>query len=171
MEDLLRFTPRPWRVPAHLDELVSAHLHPADHLCGLTVGIHSGYERFGGGVTATGSVITRAVNEAALAIDDGRHISTGQKGIALQVPRTPEPLVLALTVHALSFWHLGPGHHPLRAASIPRRDLYSVHRTGRRVDDRAEVRMSFADGSFVDYDILDHGRFDEFLLAVALMAA
>ncbi len=85
--------------------------------------------------------------------DQNRHIGGGEGSIGRSLSRKPEGLALALAEGSVTLWRFGMGAkrtHPDLVVRFPREQVTSIADTGKR-GARGHVRLTFADGSFFDY--------------------
>lgn len=86
-------------------------------------------------------------------VDQNRHIGGDDGTIARSLSRKPEGLALALAERSVTLWRFGMGAkktQPDLVVRIPRDQVASIVDTGKR-GARGHVRLTFADGSFFDY--------------------
>ncbi|MDT0202396.1 hypothetical protein [Nocardioides sp. AE5] len=85
-----------------------------------------------------------------------RHIGGDEGSIGRSMPRTAEPMLLALSERSVTLWRFRFGAKktdPDLVVRIPREQVTSIEATGKRTA-RGHVRLSFADGSFFDEQLL-----------------
>lgn len=85
-----------------------------------------------------------------------RHIGGEEGSIAHSLPRSEDPLMLALAQESVTLWKFGLGAKataPDLIARIPREEISSIADTGKR-GARGHVRFTFTDESFFDYQTL-----------------
>ncbi|MGJ9411084.1 hypothetical protein ACHAAC_00085 [Aeromicrobium sp. CF4.19] len=145
---------------------IKASMTPPDHAAVLQASL--GQERYLGHAVAIPSatestrrhsirdatdVAQAAAHRLTDKIVEDRHIGGDEGSVALSLPRSSDPMVIAISDTSLTWWKFGLGAkktEPDLVASVPREDVVSVADTGSRKV-RGHVRLSFADGSFFDY--------------------
>ncbi len=109
----------------------------------------------------------KAARNALDNFDQNRHIGGEEGTIGRSLSRKPEGLALALAQGSVTLWRFGMGAkktNPDLVARIPREQVTSIADTGKR-GARGHVRLTFADGSFFDYQALTAPS-DDFWAAV-----
>ena len=123
-----------------------------------------------GSISITQRITSKLINMAADAVSKNRHMGGEEGTRAHSLPRDSALKVLALTTTGLSLWSFGPygADTPGRfELSVPRAEVASVTDTGERAQGGVPVaRVTFADGSFFDYRLMNKPG-DEFWAAVA----
>lgn len=104
--------------------------------------------------------LTELAQGAAHKFIDGkvkdRHIGGAEGTLAHTLPRSEEPVMLALAADSLTVWKFGLGAKakaPDLVVRVPRPEIVSIADTGKRTA-RGHVRVTFADESFFDYQTL-----------------
>jgi len=112
-----------------------------------------------GSISITQRITSKLINLAADAVSKKRHLGGEEGTRAHSLPREGSLKVLALTTAGLSLWDFGPygadapGELELR---IPRAEVASIADTGERAQGGVPVaRVTFADGSFFDYRLMN----------------
>lgn len=82
-----------------------------------------------------------------------RHIGGDEGSIARSLPRSSDPMMLALAQDSATLWKFTIGKAPSLVARVERAEIASVTDTGKRTA-RGHVRLAFRDGSFFDYQTL-----------------
>lgn len=85
-----------------------------------------------------------------------RHVGGAEGSIAQSLPRSEDPVMLALAQGSVTVWKFGIGAKstsPDLLARVPRDEVVSIADTGKR-GARGHVRFTFTDESFFDYQTL-----------------
>jgi hypothetical protein len=154
--------------------VITAALGGDDQVRGHVFGYHSAYQRGGGGVGG-GKLLTHAANAATNVVSGSKHVGGDEGSDARKLPRTGDLLALAIADQSVSLWDFGPmrtEETPTEVARFDRAAVASIERTGggRKMQGLVEARVSFADGSFADYLIMDHESFADFWTAAAALS-
>ncbi|MFA4927039.1 MAG: hypothetical protein WC558_00875 [Patulibacter sp.] len=145
------------RLPDHR-AIVQAHLGAEDEVRGHAFGYPVAYER--GGRHGPNKLLSKAIDTATNAVQQGRHVGGPADGIAASLPLDSQAqTMLVLSARTFSGWTFGVMNNdeePEQAFRVPRSDVRSIERTGKtRQGGTIEIRITFADGSFVDWQVLD----------------
>lgn len=145
------------RMPDHR-AIVQAHLGAEDEVQGHTFGYPVAYER--GGKHGPNKLLSKAVDTATNAVKQGRHVGGPADGIAATLPLDSQAqTMLVLSGRTFSGWTFGVMNNdeePEQAFRVARSDVRSIERTGKtRQGGTIEIRISFADQSFVDWQVVD----------------
>jgi hypothetical protein len=138
---------------------LAGQLPPGDDVLAATGVIPSAYERGGGGgLSVSGRVLNAATSAVENAVSGARHIGGGEDGVAHRLPLADGPHVLVLGARSMTVWDLGltMNHTPGELlATVPREQVASIVDTGKKAQGGVPVvRMTFADGSFFDYRLV-----------------
>ena len=120
--------------------------------------------------SARSRLVGKALAGVTDAVSQARHIDGDDDSVAVaSVPDVGDAIVIALSESALSFWSFGPTNTdvpPTPLGSIPRDRVASITQTGRIPGPAGKgyltARLSFVDGSWVDYSIADETSYPEF---------
>lgn len=85
-----------------------------------------------------------------------RHVGGAEGSIGQSMPRSTDPVMLAVAEHSVSVWQFGLGSRatsPDLVVRVPREQVASIADTGKR-GARGHVRLTFTDESFFDYQTL-----------------
>lgn len=82
-----------------------------------------------------------------------KHIGGAEGSIAHSLPRSADPMMLALAQGSVTLWKFTIGKTPDLVARVERAEVASIADTGKRTA-RGHVRLAFTDGSFFDYQTL-----------------
>lgn len=145
------------RMPDHR-AIVQARLGADDEVQGHTFGYPVAYER--GGKHGPNKLLSKAVDAATNAVKQGKHVGGPADGIASTLPLgTDAQTMLVLSDRTFSGWTFGMMNNdeePEQAFRVERSDVRSIERTGKtRQGGTIEIRITFADESFVDWQVLD----------------
>jgi hypothetical protein len=117
------------------------------------------------------SALGLAINIASPKIAEHRHLAGGEGSAAMSIQRdTDGQLTVAITDQRLTFWSFGPIMRdvpPAAVASIPLGEVRWIAKTGGSNGHGAFVRFSFDDESFIDFAVMEHGRFASFFSAAS----
>lgn len=145
------------RMPDHR-AIVQARLGADDAVQGHTFGYPVAYER--GGKHGPNKLLSKAVDAATNAVKQGQHVGGAPGTIApsLSLDSSAQTM-LVLSSRTFSGWSFGMMNNdeePEETFRIPRSDVRSIERTGKtHQGGTIEIRISFADESFIDWQVLD----------------
>lgn len=147
------------RAPDHR-AIVQERLGADDPVEGHTFGFPVAYKRAGGGVGG-GKALTLATKALENAYKQGRHIGgdegTIARSMALDSQGQTMLVVAARTFSGWTFGVMNTDPEPEEAWRVPREQLRAIERTGKtRQGGTIEVRLTFADDSFIDWQVSDH---------------
>lgn len=145
------------RLPDHR-AIVQARLGADDQVQGHAFGYPVAYER--GGNHGPNKLLSKAVDAATNAVKQGRHVGGPADGIAGTLALDSQAqTMLVLSDRTFSGWTFGvmnDDEEPDEQFRIDRAELRSIERTGKtRQGGTVEIRITFADGSFIDWQVVE----------------
>ncbi|MFJ9313537.1 hypothetical protein ACIRN4_05035 [Pimelobacter simplex] len=136
-----------------------AKVEPGHQVIGHARVVASAFERGGGVASGPNKLLGKAVEAASTAASGARHVGGDDGTVARDLPRAADLHVLVLSDRGLSLWDFGmtgTSTPPDHVASVPRASVASITDTGKKAQGGVAVaRVSFTDGSFFDYRIME----------------
>ncbi|MFI5428047.1 hypothetical protein [Aeromicrobium sp. UC242_57] len=134
--------------------------------------IPSAYERGGASGSGANKLLSKAVDAASNAVSGSRHVGGDEGSIAQGLPRESDLRVLVISEAAISLWDFGytgtqlPAEH---VVTVARKDVASFVDTGTKAQGGVPVaRITFTDGSFFDYRLVNKPDTDFWNVAAQL---
>ncbi|HEX7738070.1 MAG TPA: hypothetical protein VF426_00320 [Marmoricola sp.] len=145
--------------------LLSEALGADDELIGFTFGTPVAHETGRGAGFGTARLTGTLINKAGEQISKARHMGGDEGSIAHTLPRDASgSRAIVVSRAGFSVWDF---QTPECLARVPRSQVASLKRAGDAAQGWATARITFADGSFFDYKVMDHEMYADFWTAAA----